>query len=524
MTKSVYEQIKKQNGEAFARTIRDFDAGIFELPNIVKRLKYAGRDAEPIKELLSSFRRGYVAMDTVSKTPFELLKQAGYRAFYADNLKKQRSIAYLFAPGEGLCTFRDEDRFKLYHIIHCVKEGAENLKRSNFKDPKREDEYGRSVISIQISKEGGFIKITNRYNHTVENPDNTFNSNPDNIINGLTLSLKKYFNVEFASHQKIPENFIMMNNSLVRYNFEKNNKYFGDGFYVKDGFIHEIDKDKELLIDCFVLNLKKKEVRPLVDFDVDSFLFGLDESSYLKRENPFVTVLEKELEGKKLQVKTLKKGTKALYANNIKILETKDSALTYLHLRATQYLPADFLSYNTTLCTFFAPMVKEIGPRALNNNRYLKSLYLPRVQKIGSCFLEYNYNLTYLNAPLVEEIDNRVMREVKLKHLIAPCLKSIGTDSFIRDRDLELFSAPWLQRASGGVLACNKRLTRLYAPNLLTENPFSCLIYISNYQDLDDCFLSLHPERKKLMKHKSNLKRMLKKERIWERFLLWVKE
>ena len=169
-------------------------------------------------------------------------------------------------------------------------------------------------------------------------------------------------------------------------------------------------------------------------------------------------------------------------------------------------------------------MVKEIGPRALNNNRYLKSLYLPRVQKIGSCFLEYNYNLTYLNAPLVEEIDNRVMREVKLKHLIAPCLKSIGTDSFIRDRDLELFSAPWLQRASSGVLASNKRLTRLYAPNLLTENPFSCMIYISNYHQLEDCFLSLHPERKKLMKHKSNLKRMFKKERIWERFLLWVKE
>ena len=46
--KSVYDQIKKQNGEAFAQEIRRFHNGIFELPNLKNIVKFAGRDAEPI--------------------------------------------------------------------------------------------------------------------------------------------------------------------------------------------------------------------------------------------------------------------------------------------------------------------------------------------------------------------------------------------------------------------------------------------------------------------------------------------
>ena len=46
MPKTMYEIIKKQNGERFARAIRNYDNGIFDVPNIDKVVKYAGRDAE----------------------------------------------------------------------------------------------------------------------------------------------------------------------------------------------------------------------------------------------------------------------------------------------------------------------------------------------------------------------------------------------------------------------------------------------------------------------------------------------
>ena len=203
--KSMYDLIKKQNGEAFAQAIRRFDSGIFDIPNLDKVVKFAGRNAMPILSFLSGLRHNLKKKEKVisSKTPFELLKEAGYEAFYADSLEKQNLIEPYFVDGEALCTFSDKKRYIDHHIIHCVKRGAEKLKRSDFKNPKREDEYGVSVISIQILKKGGFVKITNRYNHAVENPDNTFGSNPDNIVLGLTFALERQFKMKLNCFKKL---------------------------------------------------------------------------------------------------------------------------------------------------------------------------------------------------------------------------------------------------------------------------------------------------------------------------------
>ena len=42
--------IKKQNGEHFAKAIRAYDNGIFDVPDLDKIVKYAGRKAEPLIE------------------------------------------------------------------------------------------------------------------------------------------------------------------------------------------------------------------------------------------------------------------------------------------------------------------------------------------------------------------------------------------------------------------------------------------------------------------------------------------
>ena len=55
--KSVFEQIKKQNGETFAKVIRAYDNGIFDVSGLAEIVKYAGREAEPIIPYLESLKR-----------------------------------------------------------------------------------------------------------------------------------------------------------------------------------------------------------------------------------------------------------------------------------------------------------------------------------------------------------------------------------------------------------------------------------------------------------------------------------
>jgi hypothetical protein len=195
----MYKKLKKQKGERFACTLRDYHNGILEIPDIDKIVRHAGSDVEDLLPYLMSllaYNDNMPDPASIPEDPFVLLDRAGYEAFYADTLKKQNSIKSYFKKGELLCTFNDRARFKDYHIIHAIKKNADEIRREDFKGrEKREDEYGTSVISIQMLKSGGFISIKNRYNHTVPACDNTFNSNPDNIIYGLSAALKTHFNL-----------------------------------------------------------------------------------------------------------------------------------------------------------------------------------------------------------------------------------------------------------------------------------------------------------------------------------------
>ena len=219
----MYDIIKRQNGEAFARRIRDFNPSIFDIENLPQILKYAGRNPLPLIRFLSTLKVKEESNKADTLDPFELLNRAGYDAFYADTLEKQNSIRPFFKSGEELCTFIDSSRFKKYYIVHAVKRGADKLDREAFNDIEdRQDEYGTSVISIQILKQGGFIKITNRYNHTVDGCDNTFNSNPDNIILGLTRALADYFEVPIEiGNLDVPNGFLYQNGCLYGYLVEK---------------------------------------------------------------------------------------------------------------------------------------------------------------------------------------------------------------------------------------------------------------------------------------------------------------
>ena len=88
----MYDIIKKQNGEAFAKGIRRFDSGLFDIENLDKIVRYAGRNPVPILGFLESLKGVEIQEYQTGKNPFELLKMVGYDAFVADTLTKQNSI------------------------------------------------------------------------------------------------------------------------------------------------------------------------------------------------------------------------------------------------------------------------------------------------------------------------------------------------------------------------------------------------------------------------------------------------
>ena len=326
-TKTPFDLIKKQNGESFAKAIRNYDNGIFDVPNIVEIVKYAGRDADPILKYLGSLKK--IEIEDVGQEvlppPFELLHRAGYQAEYADTLKKQNSIKKYFKSREELCTFRDDARYRNYYILNAVRYDVDKIIRKDFTDPRREDDYGTSVISIQVLKTGGFISIKNRYNHTVNSPDNTFGSNPDNIIDGLSASIKQYFNVDFSSSEyALPSGYVFMNDRLIQYNTEVNNTYFGKDFYVKDGVIYEIDNDTQVMMDNFVFDLKNQWLIDIAD-----------------SEDEFIDQFEDHIKGKKVQVTKGDSGSKIIVVDGVQLVKLYNGRIIEALLPNTKTLDKD---------------------------------------------------------------------------------------------------------------------------------------------------------------------------------------
>ncbi len=325
MAKSVFDLIKKQNGEHFAKAIRNYDNGIFDVPNIVDIVKYAGREAEPIMSYLVSLKNVSIEEQAVHMNPIDLLDKAGYKAYIVKNLKDQNAIEGYFRNGEKLCTFRDPDRLKHFYIINAVKKeclGDDKLPESEWhikpsNNPEREDKYGTSVISIQVLKTGGFISIKNRYNHTVNNPDNTLNSNPDNIIHGLADAIKHWFNVDFGAQKvQVPDGYTILNKQVIHYNQEIKGIYFANDFYMENGKIKEINKQTQLMLPRdLMLDVQTKTVKSIAG-----------------ENKTWADALTKLISNKKIQINKTADGTKEILANGKVVFSINPSNSLFKYL------------------------------------------------------------------------------------------------------------------------------------------------------------------------------------------------
>ena len=494
--KSVYEQIKKQNGEHFAQTIRNYDNGIFDVPGIVDIVKYAGHEAEPIMGYLESLKKIHIEETGVYQDPLTLLDQAGYDAYYVTNLEEQNRIEGYYASardlkrmgikppgphGEKLCTFREPDRFQKYYIIHAVKKDADRFKREAFRGIEtREDDYGTSVISIQISKAGGLISIKNRYNHTVENCDNTFDSNPDKIIPGLSNSLRHHFNVDFSSKEsKLPNGYTSIDGKIVRYNFERDDIYFGSDFYVKDGQIHHL-KPHEIMLDTHIFDLRTKKLI----YPTDRFFRNEEDTTFKK-------VLLGEIKGHKVIFKKDKNGQHLFIrkegekdpAKDVEILTVKDGRITALNLPTTEKIGDDFMK-KTYLRSFNAPHVKKMGNNCLKLAGSLRTVNLPNLTTMGNSCI-YVTDLETIDLPNLKKIGDCCFNQpIPLKTLNLPALREMGKYCFQEVKSLTSLNLPALEQMRESCFAHSYQLESINIPNLVTMGG-CCFYYVPKLTELN---------------------------------------
>lgn len=166
--------------------------------------------------------------ETTQEEIIEDFKKAGYDTVIFDDEEKIAECKKYYAAGEVICTYKNlSGRMSQYHMLVAIKKDIDKIQRS--KTPQREDEYGTSILNIQIAKNGNHMSIKNRYNHTVSECDSTLNNNLDLLVPGLQAKVLGYYNIASLNKNKTCyRNIAKINGVYLKYVTEVENTYFGN--------------------------------------------------------------------------------------------------------------------------------------------------------------------------------------------------------------------------------------------------------------------------------------------------------
>ena len=354
------------------------------------------------------------------KTPEELMSSAGYVLVECYNEGDIQAFRKYYAPGEELCTFKG-GRLDWCRVFFAVKKNVSDIKREDFKNPTRQDEYGTSVISIQFTKDGtNTLSIKNRYNHTVNNPDATFSNNLDNIIPGLTESFERHKGIvqKHKSKSFEIEGYVRANDGkYYKYNYEINNVYYCPDNIIIDNFnVKRYDKSRYLIIDYFIIDLSK-----------DNKSISLYDK---KLSDSFCDVIK---DINKIEIDNIDSGKKiTILGDNNKslvIITNKDGKIISLKMDEIYVIGDKFLSYNTSLQKFTAENLTEVGDDFLCFNNTLQELYFPNLTMVGHQFLICNTSLQKFTAENLIMVGDRFLPyNTSLQKFTAENLTEVGSD------------------------------------------------------------------------------------------------
>ncbi len=345
------------------------------------------------------------------KTPFQIAKEKGYTLHECKTVDSCKEFEKHYAKYEKICTLRTDEsikgRLNYNHIFFAVKDDIENIKRENFKDIRREDDYSISCMSIQVSKKRencpkSSVKIISRYNHSLDNnPDCVFSGNLDNIAEGFADSFEEYLDLEIGINKTNFEldDYVMAGGKFYKYNNEINGVYYtANNELIMNGEVTTLDKSDYILADYFKIckNKEKGLSVELVDEDIGDSFVDLFKDGIDKIE---------ELSDKKTQEKTifftLKNGDK------IEIVLNADNNIVGLNAPNVKEIGDDFFQYNKTLTSLNMPELETMGEECFCINETLTSLNMPELETMGEKCFYYNNTLTSLNLPNLERMGEK---------------------------------------------------------------------------------------------------------------------
>lgn len=415
------------------------------------------------------------------KNPYQLLEEAGYDLFECTSEDEIQSFKKYYKPEEELCTFWG-GRLSECVVFWAVKKDVAEIKREDFESPRREDEYGTSVMSIQFSRgESSTVSIKNRYNHTVNNPDATYGNDLDRIIPGLTKSFAELLaergmeldNMNIESLE-IPGYTVASDGKYYKYNREINGIYYCPGNVIIDhGKIVKLEPERFVLMDYFILDKKTKSISVYDDKIEDCFASYFDKDGIEKIEVKKSTDKEK---GSRTITITRKESDIPV------VIEIdKDNQITGFTDEQVTEIGDNFMHRNFNLYTFQAPKLAKVGNYFLMDNSSMMKLSLPNLAYVGNHFLVCNEKLTLLDLPNLEEVGreflryNQSLRSISLKNL-----KKIGFYFLAGNEILSQVELPNVTQIKGGFLYENRGLKQLELPNLINAGA----TFLSNNEDL----------------------------------------
>lgn len=461
-----------------------------------------------------------------NKSPKELLKSVGYDLYEVKNDNDLQNYKKYYRFNEELCSF-SEHRCTDHFVFFAIKENALDLKREDFTEPKRQDEYGTSVISIQFTfGKRNVISIKNRYNHSVNNPDATFSNNLENIVPGLTYAFEKKYN--FNIKNDVDEDFdidgyvIGNDGKYYKYNYEINGKYYciNNTIVDEDGKVIKYEMEKYILMDYFLLDLVNKKIELIDKNIIDGFkIEGEIEAISVTKIEDLKRILIK-IKNKKDVVLFINKFNKivSIEDNNTKIVEDNylfyNEVLENIELKNARLIKSYFLNYNTKLSSINIDKVSIIEDNFLIYNENLKRLYIPRVEHIKDDFLTFNEGLNEIVIPNLESIGKRFLNyNNSLIKINAPSLEYIGPMFMKNNNSLVDFVAPSLLEIDSSFLVKNNSLISITIPriqkiggNFLYKNTTLKYYELSNDFEVQIRFLENNKELKEELLNIKSLK------------------
>jgi len=469
--------IKKHYGESLMHICRSYFAPILEHPGrltkILKDFVYPnsrtlGSDLiknDAVHEFVEAIYLKYTDKEekfiTTDKDPYELLKEAGYTLHECRAEEEIQEYKKYYNDNEVICTIRDGNRLDTSFVFFAVKDNIGDIKRAIPGKETREDEYSTSLLSIQFPKnENTYPVIISRYNHTVENPNNTFGGNLERISPGLTCSFKKLLesrNMELhsATSELRVRNYVILD-KLYKYYFEENGEYYCPGNLVVSAKGMVKLPASSMLVENFVIDFKNKTIKPFNNQNKSAHAFTtfflnnhIEDMKISKREdgkNEILVYLKDKEEPVEIVVKDNRIcGYKNIYLTNLK---------------------HEFLSNANKLSEIYVPNVKTIGRQCLASATQIESIDIDKVVTIGSSFLGRDKKLKSIKAKKLEKADDNVFSKAQVKHVAFPKLKRVGHGFMKCNIKCEDAYLPKLWRADTCTFEGALKMKYIYVPKL----------------------------------------------------------